>query len=513
MTRIAALFVPLFPLAALLRSNPGLADRAVAVYGGNGTAARIAAVSRCARAAGIRPGMSLAQTRAIVPGIAIRRRDPVAERSAHDALLEVANGLSPRVEDTADDLVLASLDGMERLFPGPEGEEEIAAIARRAASKLGLFIRTGIAGSRLAARIAARRPAPVTIVPTGGEAVFLAPLPLRVLDLPAHLKRRLLRWGITTLGGLARLPAPDVARRLGAGGEAAHRAARGEDPTPLVPRHPEPLLTEGMELEWPALRLETLLLAAGELITRLMRRLDAVGAACALLELELALDPEGIDRREIRLPAPSTDDHALAGIVRLSLESSPPQAPVAAVRCTAHPGRPRRAQLTLFGAAEMSPGELATVLARAEARLGPGRAGSPRVVNGHTPGAVRVVPFDPPPPPKVRPQRRSQRPGWLAIRTLRPPVPLEVIVEPHGAGSQDAHARVRPVSLRSLTGTALHIQGLVRAAAGPWRFESGWWSEAPLNRDYWDVEVSDGRLYRIFCDRSDESWYADGIYD
>jgi hypothetical protein len=32
-------------------------------------------------------------------------------------------------------------------------------------------------------------------------------------------------------------------------------------------------------------------------------------------------------------------------------------------------------------------------------------------------------------------------------------------------------------------------------------------------RDYWDVELSDGALYRIYRDRKTGAWFADGIYD
>jgi len=33
------------------------------------------------------------------------------------------------------------------------------------------------------------------------------------------------------------------------------------------------------------------------------------------------------------------------------------------------------------------------------------------------------------------------------------------------------------------------------------------------NRDYWDVKLSDGALYRIYRDRVTCAWFADGIYD
>jgi hypothetical protein len=50
-------------------------------------------------------------------------------------------------------------------------------------------------------------------------------------------------------------------------------------------------------------------------------------------------------------------------------------------------------------------------------------------------------------------------------------------------------------------------------AAGPWTLEEEWWTEEPVGREYWDVELAGGGLYRIFRDRASGEWYADGIYD
>jgi hypothetical protein len=53
----------------------------------------------------------------------------------------------------------------------------------------------------------------------------------------------------------------------------------------------------------------------------------------------------------------------------------------------------------------------------------------------------------------------------------------------------------------------------VRVAAGPWTLEDGWWNKQPVERDYWDVELSDGGLYRVYRDRKTGDWFADGMYD
>jgi hypothetical protein len=49
--------------------------------------------------------------------------------------------------------------------------------------------------------------------------------------------------------------------------------------------------------------------------------------------------------------------------------------------------------------------------------------------------------------------------------------------------------------------------------AGPWRLFGEWWGEAPFARDYFDVELQGGGLYRIYRNLDDESWWVDGVYD
>ena len=102
MIRIACLLVPMFPLAARLRSEPDLLQEAIAIVEGNGNNAHVVAATRRARTKGIRPGLSLAQARSILPKLIARGRDAECERTAQEALLEVAETFSPRVEDAGE---------------------------------------------------------------------------------------------------------------------------------------------------------------------------------------------------------------------------------------------------------------------------------------------------------------------------------------------------------------------------------------------------------------------------
>ena len=122
MPRIACLYLPLFPLAARLRSEPELTREALAVVEGNGNAARVVAATRLARSAGLRPGLTLPQARALCPKLVARPRDADCERAAQEALLEVAEAFSPHVEDAGEGIAYLDADGIDRHYPGPSPE-------------------------------------------------------------------------------------------------------------------------------------------------------------------------------------------------------------------------------------------------------------------------------------------------------------------------------------------------------------------------------------------------------
>lgn len=534
MSRVACLQVPLFPLAARLRSEPELEDEALAVFEGQASRARVVAAVRTVRKSGVKPGMTLPQARALLPGLVARARDAECERAAQEALLEVAESFSPRVEDAGEGCVYLDVTGLERHFPAEDltGSERKAGEAMSAAADAaGVPVWVGIAGGKLAARVAAEEGAVPTVVPAGEEAAFLAPLPLHRLCPEMKTTAILESWGVRSVGDLARLPEAEVASRLGSAGRRLQVTARGEDPRPLDPWRPPPAFREGMDLEWPLVALEPFLFVARAALERLCRRLEARGFACRRLELDLRLEPEGHDRRNVHLPAATADAKVLLTLVRLDLEARPPGAAVAGFAFEAHPHEPRSSQLSIFGPEALAPDRLASTIARLFALLGPDRVGSPRTPDGHRPERLELVPYDPPPPPTLpraprRPPRRGM--GLLTVRVLRPPVALEVLTASAGApgaagevaepapvyGEEPGEASERLLSVRSIAGSGRpKIDGRVRVAAGPWRLEEGWWSDQPVERDYWDVELSGGGLYRIYRERASGEWFADGMYD
>jgi protein ImuB len=306
-----------------------------------------------------------------------------------------------------------------------------------------------------------------------------------------------------------------------------------------------------MDLEWPLVALEPFLFVCRAALERLCLRLEANGLACSRLELTLRLEPEGHQPRTIDLPAPTRDVKTLLTLLRLDLEARPPGAPVAGFTLAAHPDRPREAQLALYGPAALSPDKLAATLARLFALLGPGRVGSPRPVDGYRPERLALVEYAPPPPPLAPEVRRDLRStagrGLLSVRVVRPATEVEVLVhDPQTPGISEpaepsepskppeiskppgppeipetpetaepcllAPVEIRPVT-REDTAGRLRVTGRVKVAAGPWGLGDEWWTPNPTGRDYWDVELTTGGIYRIFRDRASGAWYVDGVYD
>jgi protein ImuB len=53
----------------------------------------------------------------------------------------------------------------------------------------------------------------------------------------------------------------------------------------------------------------------------------------------------------------------------------------------------------------------------------------------------------------------------------------------------------------------------VVALAGPWRLAGEWWTDQRFVRDYYDMGLSDGGVYRIYRDAHTTQWFVEGEYD
>jgi hypothetical protein len=268
------------------------------------------------------------------------------------------------------------------------------------------------------------------------------------------------------------------------------------------------------------------------MLEQVVERLKLRGMAAGEIALALDLDGRRRDLRRIALPAPTNEARTLLALIGLNLEAAPPAAAVEAIRITVEPRAPRAAQADLFAPPCPAPERLHVTLARLAALCGPGKVGTLMPRNSHLPDAVELGLFAP--RPALAPATTAQN-GTAAITNrdaVKCPVTAGAIV------AQLAVRAVRPphqVEVLCTRGGALEFVrgadfgGRVVSCAGPWRIAAaaahidngGGGNDGGDNhqkvpgmtRDYYDVALEDGGVYRLLCDLRSGEWYVDGIYD
>jgi len=449
----------------------------------------------------------------------------VSSQSGVSAIVEsVARACSPRIAMYGDAAVF-DVSGCSRTIGPPDViAREVAALA----SAQGLTTRVAVAGTTTAAWLLAHARPGWTVAVSGTEAA-MAELPLRSLETLLDLDRETTRdashlldayrdqlaiferWGLSTLGDIAALPRREVHARMGPIGVHLHQAACGETTRPFVAAGEAQPFLERIALEWPIDGLEPLAFVLARLCERLSTRLERADRGAVTIRTHLTLVTRDTHERTLQVPAPIRDARVLRTLILLDLESHPPQAAIDVVEIDFDVVPGRIVQGSLLATSLPTAEDLATLLARLGALMGDARVGAATLVDSHDSRSVAMTVFQLPKDSKDskgKRQRAESRALPFAlcplplIRRLRLPIAARVVVE-HGAP-----IRVMP-SVRGLAG------GAVVARAGPWRTSGAWWTfdRTAWNRDEWDVELSDGGVYRLVRDRQRSVWEIEGILD
>ena len=403
-------------------------------------------------------------------------------------LTALAFEFSPSVEATAEDTVTFDVSGLDRLFGLPQ---EIAGAIARRVRETGAQASVALAANPDAAISAARGFRGTNVIPYGDEAKFLGDLPISQLGPSPELLETLERWGIRSFQQMGALPALGIAERLGAEGLKLRELARGEADRKLRLLE-EPLRFEDeIELEYPVELLEPLAFLLARMINGLATRLATRGLATDELRLRLTLEDRAAHERTLRLPVPSLDTKAFLKLMQLDLEQHPPAAPVVKLWMTVNPVKPQAAQSGLYVPIAPEPVKLELTLARIRAIVGEDRVSAVELVSTHRPDAFRNAGL----------RACNGKFGDLvdchriSLRIYRPPRTARVALASGQPGFVAAEG----------------IRGKVLEYAGPWRTSGDWWTTDPWMRDEWDVALSDGALYRLYC--NPRGWFVEGSYD
>jgi protein ImuB len=548
----ACIFIPDFSVQAIIRFEPELRARSVAVLTGRPPLEKVVALNERARQSGVEVGATKSQLEAW-DNLIFRTRSEPQETSAHAALLDCAQSFSPEIEDTAPGTVLLNLAGLEPLF-GPRSK--IARDLAQRVSQMGMEANLAVAANPDAALLAARVFPGMTLVPEGREAERLGDLPVDVLlesFLSAEEAVRWMetfdRWGIRKLRALAALPEVPVSERLGQQGIRLQKLARGAASRNLRVLEPRLIFAETVELEYPIVLLEPLAFLLNRMLEQVCARLRARALAAQELHLNLelaAMQQNGCASftstlprqfaRTLRLPTPMLDTKIFLKLLQLDLQAHPPGAPIVTIHLSADPARPRALQSGLFQPVFPEPEKLELTLARIAGIVGEGRVGSVELLDTHREGAFVVRHFAPvesaPAEPTVKSEvkqsgnrkkdtsmqendnaceletkleetAKDKMSAVIALRLFRPSLGASVTLR-----------EAKPVRMRCLERE--DIAGEIVWTAGPWRSSGDWSEQEGWSREEWDIAVPAETglvLYRLVQDKLSGNWFLEGMYD
>jgi len=219
--------------------DPSLRGTAFAVGGKPDQRGVVSSCSYAARQFGVRSALPMSQAVRMCANLVIRPPNFKAYRAASEQVMTRLNNLTPFVEQISIDEAFMDVTML------PDNAETIARrLQAQINAELGLPCSLGVAANKLVAKIANnigkeragkdKPPNAILVIPPGQEAAFLAPLGTRELwGVGPKTAEQLAKFGIKTIGDIARYPENKLIRQFGKHGEELAQRSKGIDNRPV----------------------------------------------------------------------------------------------------------------------------------------------------------------------------------------------------------------------------------------------------------------------------------------
>jgi DNA polymerase-4 len=370
---------PHLGLVAALRRHPELRGEAVIVGGAPELRLPVLAASAAAVATGVAPGQPLRQAQQLCPQAAFVSVDAGDVERLRADVATVLGSLSPAVE-VGDEESCCDLSGSHAAFAGES--RWAAAIAGALMTTLdGELPAVGVGSTRFVARMAARASEPrhVRRIPAGGEAAFLAPLPLGLLPVDPAIGARLAALGLDCIGAVANLSPVELQRQFGAGGLVLYRYCRGEDEGGIAVDAAPRRAVERVVLDGAAADLEVLRFSAHRCAADLGDSLRGRGLVAVAVALVLELEEAPALRVATHPPLPAGNAAELWASVLTLLGELRAQAPVSAIRIEVELRAAAGRQADLWRGGDAEREQVLAAAARLQRRYGESALRRPRL--------------------------------------------------------------------------------------------------------------------------------------
>jgi protein ImuB len=464
----------------------------------------IYAADGAARAAGLRPGMAVAQAQALVPKLDIQEAEIEADAAALEKLGMWALRLySPLVAIDAPDGLVIDATGAAHLHGGEESM--LGDMVTRLAAA-GIRAHTAMADSWGAAHAFARASSKsVIVVPPGESPALLQRLPLAFLRLPRDMVDQLRRLGFDRVNDIANQPRAPLAQRFGPGLHRRLDQALGRLREPIEPIRAPELIEARRQFAEPIGAAETLARYTGKLVVTLCELLVAKGVGARRLDLLFHRVDSDVQAIRIGTAKPNRDVKRLTRLLCDKLETIDPGFGVEAMILCATLAEPFEAKQVRTSLLDEGPdadvSSLVDILAN---RVGGEKLYRFSTVESDVP--ERSV-------KKIAPASAATGKAW----PLSLPRPVRLLRRPELIETMALLPDHPPVSF-SWRG----VRRRVKRADGPERIFGEWWkrdAERDSVRDYFQVEDEQGERFWIFRagdgehpETGAQSWYLHGIF-
>ncbi len=303
-------------------NDPSLRGKPFAVGGRPDQRGVVASCSYAARMFGIHSAMPMARAIKVCPElIIVSGRHGDYGKISHQ-VMGYFETLTPLLQQVSIDEAFLDLSDL------PESGEQLAKIIQKyILDHFHLPCSIGVASNKLVAKIATdfgkaskrsnHSPQAITVVPSGKEAEFLAPLPTKALwGIGPKTSARLEDLGIHTIGDITRIPQPELIKFLGKFGVELEQRALGIDASPVHSDHEIKSVSNETTFARDIADVQILYETLHSLSESVGRRLRKKNLKGSTIKLKLRWQEFTTLTRQATLPHPTNDDLEIYAAVK-----------------------------------------------------------------------------------------------------------------------------------------------------------------------------------------------------
>lgn len=494
MRRILSIWLPQLPLNRLARHGDLRVECAFAVIAEIKNAWRLTHVSAAAQKAGVTPGLSLPDARAICPELLTEPSDPVREAALLRAMWRWADTLSPFVSLDPPDGLLLDVTGCSHLFGG---EAQMGDYARTRLTDMQVDARIGIADTKGVAWALARfGEKSVEVARPGNTGNALKGLPLAGLNLPPALITELRRTGLQTIDQLSEIKSAELARRFGLDVTKVLARTLGHTPDPITPKSADPIYAARMTLPDPIGILDDLNNVLERLTASVCHRLKAAERGARRFQLTVRCVDTGDHVLTVGLAKPCAEAGAVMQQFAKPLDELKIEFGADWFRLLAKSVEPIQTRQASFDNCADLEDDTAQIISTLGNRLGFDRVRHFTAEDSHLPEREFAY---------VEAINRRDDPVWQhsprkrPIRLYKNPERLRTLIP--GKPPKEFEWRQKAYEIKK--------------ASGPERLTPEWWrDESSATRDYWRVQTQSGvRLWLMtYPAHQHPNWFVAGKF-